>query len=203
MKQQFIQHNAEYPNVAGIVQVEECIVDDNDIPQGYGGINREGYPYGILRRQPVIPEILNEINNPKVRALAESCNLRNSEQGFRMFKVNGEYCFWGLRLLPVVRTPNAQELKMLLEKDASSAEALKSKSITPRIIRDITYNLLRQELAKVLDVSVKEASHIIGNELDCAPHEDPCGYIFMVPNWSHNWFRHDGYVKQMLAVLNG
>ncbi|WP_312185300.1 hypothetical protein [Sphingobacterium sp.] len=203
MKQQFTQLNAEYPNIAGIMKVEKCIIDENDIPQGYGGINKEGYNYGILRRQPIIPELLNKINNPKVRTLAEDCNRRNSEHGFCMFKINGEYCFWGLRLLPVVKTPNVLELKILLEKDPSTAEAVTNKVVTPRMVRDITYNLLRQELAKVLGVSAKEAGHIIGNELDCAPHEDPCGYIFMVPNWAHNWFRHDGYVKQMLTVLNG
>lgn len=203
MRQQFSQFNPDYPNASSVVQVEACIVGDHDIPQGYGGINSEGYTYGELRHQPIIPEIMANISHPKVRTLAEDCNKRNRAEGFRMFKVNDEYCFWGLRLFPIVKAPNLEELKALLAQDPHTAEALRDKAVTPRMVRDITYMLLRQELATVCGVSVKEAADIIGNELDCAPHEDPCGYIFMVPNWAHNWFRHDGYVKKMLAGVNG
>lgn len=39
---------------------------------------------------------------------------------------------------------------------------------------------------------------LFGNQLDCAPHEDISGYIFMVPNWAHKWFRHNGYVSKMI-----
>ena len=203
MNSQFNTTNPDYPNASAIVQVEHCVVSDSDVPAGHGGINREGYTYGQLRHQPIIPEILNNISHPKVRALADECNARNQAKGFEMFKVNGEYCFWGLRLAPIVKTPNLAELKQILAADAQSAAALQNKAVSPRMIRDITYSLLREELAKLCGVTVKEAAHIIGNVLDCAPHEDPCGYIFMVPNWAHNWFRHDGYVSKMLVELNG
>ena len=56
----------------------------------------------------------------------------------------------------------------------------------------------REELARLYGTSVQEAADIIGNQLDCAPHEDISGYIFMVPNWAHKWFRHNGYVSRML-----
>ncbi len=58
-------------------------------------------------------------------------------------------------------------------------------------IRNITYTLIREELARLYGTSVQEAADIIGNQLDCAPHEDISGYIFMVPNWAHKWFRHN------------
>ena len=54
------------------------------------------------------------------------------------------------------------------------------------------------ELARLYGTSVQEVADIIGNQLDCAPHEDISGYIFMVPNWAHKWFRHNGYVARML-----
>lgn len=34
------------------------LINDSDIPSGYGGINREGYSYGELRRNPIIPEMV-------------------------------------------------------------------------------------------------------------------------------------------------
>lgn len=202
MKSLFIKSNPDYPNSSAILHLERCVVSDNDIPGGNGGINREQYSYGQLRHQPIIPELLEQIKHTKVYGLALDCNARNQSSGFQMFRVNGEYCFWGLRLAPIVKTPSIAELKQLLAANIQTATALNNRQVIPRMIRDITYNLLREELARICGVSFKEASHIIGNVLDCAPHEDPCGYIFMVPNWAHNWFRHDGYVKQMLAELN-
>ena len=35
--------------------------------------------------------------------------------------------------------------------------------------------------------------------LDCVPHEDISGYVYMVPNWAHKWFRHRGYVSTILG----
>ena len=34
--------------------------------------------------------------------------------------------------------------------------------------------------------------------LDYVPHEDISGYVYMVPNWAHRWFRHKGYLSAML-----
>ena len=202
MYKQFSLLNEGYPNLSGIQQIEQCIVDNNDIPQGYGGINKEKYTFGELRRKPIINEILRKISLQKVRTLAEECNIRNTEQGFIMFKIDGEYCFWGLRLAPIVKVSNVNELRLLLEAETKTAEALRNKQITAGMIRKITYSLLKEELASMCEISYNEAEHVIGNELDCAPHEDPCGYIFMVPNWAHKWFKHDGYVCKMLRILN-
>ena len=182
--------------------IEICPISDSDVPSEHGGINREGYTYAELRHQPIIPEILDKITDPEVRKLAEECNSRNRDTGFVMTKVDGEYCFSGLRVGPAVKIPDSTELKQLLSSNPQTAEALQNKEVSPDMIRKITYGLLQQELAQVCGVSVKDAAHIIGNVLDCAPHEDPSGYIFMVPNWAHNWFRHDGYVSKMLVELN-
>ena len=120
--------------------------------------------------------------------MAEDCNERNRKDGFTMYKVDGEYCFEGLRVGPKVKIPSKEELLALLENQPINAAS----------IRNITYMLIREELAQLYGTSVQEAADIIGNQLDCAPHEDISGYIFMVPNWAHKWFRHNGYVSRML-----
>jgi len=198
----FLKLNKDYSNADEILKVEFCEVNDQDIPSGNGGINREGYNYGQLRKQPIIQELLGKLENSRLKGFATTCNNRNSDLGFQMFKVNGEYCFWGLRLGPVVRTPNVEEMRLILADQPKTAQALANKSVSANMIREVTYDLLRQEVAKTCGISVKEAAWAIGNQLDCAPHEDPSGYIFMVPNWAHNWFRHDGYVSKMVRDLN-
>lgn len=75
---------------------------------------------------------------------------------------------------------------------------LGNQSINSTSIRNITYTIIREELARLYGISVQEAADIIGNQLDRAPHENISGYIFMVPNWGHKWFRHNGYVARML-----
>ena len=42
--------------------------------------------------------------------MAEECNERNSRDGFTMYKVDGEYCFEGLRVGPKVKIPSKEEL---------------------------------------------------------------------------------------------
>ncbi|MDE6326047.1 MAG: hypothetical protein K2M02_07730, partial [Duncaniella sp.] len=73
-----------------LCQNSDLNISDSDIPSGAGGINREGYTYGQLRRQPIIPEVMRGITNPVVRRWVEECNARN-RAGFIMKKVEGEY----------------------------------------------------------------------------------------------------------------
>lgn len=154
---------------------------------GSGGINREGYTYGQLRRQPIIPEVMRNVTDPTVRRWAEECNARN-RGGFVMRKVNGEYCFDGLHVGPKVKLPSAAELRRLLGPDPTAAQ-----------VREVSYRLLRQEIARRTGMSESRAASAIGNMLDCVPHEDISGYVYMVPNWAHRWFRHRGYVASMLG----
>ena len=116
---------------------ELCIISDSDIPVGSGGINGEGYTYGQLRHQPIITEILQRITHPIARQMAEECNERNSRDGFTMYKVDGEYCFEGLRVGPKVKIPSKEELLALLGNQPINAAS----------IRNITYTLIREELA--------------------------------------------------------
>lgn len=169
----------------------KCNISDSDIPSGSGGINGEGYTYGELRHQPIINEVLARIRNPKIRQMAEECNERNRREGFEMYKVGGEYSFERLRVGPKVKTPGKEELLRMIPE----------RPITAAAIRNITYDILREAIAKECGVSLREAADIIGNQLDCAPHEDISGYIFMVPNWAHKWFRHNGYVSRVLASV--
>ncbi|VFB12801.1 Uncharacterised protein [Bacteroides heparinolyticus] len=178
------------PSSFANLYVEVCKISDTDIPSGNGGINKEGYTYGELRHQPIIPELMAQITHPKIRQMAEECNSRNRKEGFAMYKVDGEYCFWELRVGPVVKTPSKEELLKILPE----------RPVTASAIRAVTYEILRKEIALQCNMSLKEAAEAIGNQLDCAPHEDISGHIFMVPNWAHKWFRHRGYVAK---ILNG
>lgn len=166
---------------------EACTVSDSDVPSGSGGINREGYTYGQLRRQPIIPEVMRGVTNPTVRRWAEECNARN-RSGFVMRKVSGEYCFDGLHVGPKVKLPSKAQLLAMLGANPSVAA-----------IRDVSYTLLREEIARQTGLSVSQAASAIGNMLDCVPHEDISGYVYMVPNWAHKWFRHCGYVSSILG----
>lgn len=94
------------------------------------------------------------------------------------------------------------DLKQILCADPKTIDAVIKHEVSAGMIRNITYALLRHEIAQRCGISDKEAASVIGNHLDCAPHEDISGYIFMVPNWAHKWFRHDGYVSKMLQELN-
>lgn len=162
-------------------------ISDSDIPSGSGGINRERYTYGQLRRQPIVPEVMRLITNPMVRRWAEECNARN-RSGFVMRQVDGEYCFDGLHVGPKVPLPSRSELLRQLGPNPSAAD-----------IREISYRLLREEIARQTGMSVGKAASAIGNMLDCVPHEDISGYVYMVPNWAHKWFRHRGYVAKILS----
>lgn len=170
-----------------MTKIEFPTISDSDIPSGSGGINREGYTYGELRRQPIIPEVMRGITDPTVRRWAEECNARN-RGGFVMRRVDGEYSFDGLHVGPKVKLPTKQELIRLVGPNPTAEE-----------IRAISYGLLREEIALQTGMSVAKATSAIGNMLDCVPHEDISGYVYMVPNWAHRWFRHHGYVSAMLS----
>lgn len=164
-----------------------CDISDSDVPSGSGGINSEGYTYGQLRRQPIIPELMTRISHPVVKSWAQECNARN-RSGFVMRKVHGEYCFDGLHVGPKVRLPERRDLIAKFGRVPSAPE-----------IREVSYRLLREEIARLTGMSVAQAASAIGNILDCVPHEDISGYVYMVPNWAHKWFRHRGYVSRILG----
>jgi len=178
-----------FDSLFGNSNKEVCVISDGDIPSdSRGSFNGERYTYGQLRHQPIIPEVMRRITNPVAREMASECNARNAREGFTMYKVDGEYCFEGLRVGPKVKIPSRPELLARLGGQPLNAQN----------IRALTYSILREELARVSHCSINEAADIIGNQLDCAPHEDISGYIFMVPNWAHKWFRHNGYVSKMI-----
>lgn len=197
----FIANNPDYLLPTASLLIEACTVSDSDIPSGNGGINGERYTYGQLRHQPIISGLMRNIRNLKIKKYAEECNSRNQGEGFVMFKVEGEYCFWGLRVGPIVKTPSVQEMRSILSANPKTAGVVLNHEVSAGMIREVTYALLQHEIAKCCNITDKEAASVIGNQLDCAPHEDTSGYIFMVPNWAHKWFRHDGYVSKILRDL--
>lgn len=195
--------NPDYPLSMENTLVEPCLVSDADIPSANGGINSEGYTYGELRHRPIIPELMSHVSNSTLKEFAEICNSRNSKEGFNMFKVAGEYCFWALRVGPTTKAPSLHEMKRLLSANPKTSAAVREHNVSAGMIREVTYDLIRTRIAERCDISYKEAASAIGNQLDCAPHEDISGYLFMVPNWAHKWFRHDGYVSYILHMING
>ena len=197
----FKEENSDYPGFSSIQQITYHPISDSDIPSGSGGINRERYTYGQLRKHPIIPELLKDVSNNQLRKQAENCNQRNIN-GFTMFKVNGEYCFWGLRVEPAIKAPTATELVEAIQTQNPDFQLSKQTPVTTQMIRKVTYDLLRDKIAETCNITSTEAKYAIGNQLDCAPHEDVSGYLFMVPNWAHYWFRHDGYVAKMLKEIN-
>ena len=78
--------------------------------------------------------------------MAEECNERNRQEGFTMYKVDGEYCFEGLRVGPKVKIPSKDKLLVLLGGQPINAAA----------IRNITYTLLREELARMYGTTAQE-----------------------------------------------
>jgi hypothetical protein len=167
-------------------------VSDSDVPSGSGGINRERYTYGELRRQPIIPELMRGITNAGVRRLAQEANDRCRRTPFVMRRIDGEYCFKGLHVGPIIALPSAADYR----------RHFGTGTITAAMIRDYNYALIRSAIARECGITDREAALAIGNQLDCAPHEDISGTMFLVPNWAHKWFRHDGYVSRLLATLN-
>lgn len=199
----FYQINNDYPARVPDKEIEYCEVSDSDIPSGNGGINSEGYSYGQLRRNPIIPELLDKISNADIKRYAEECNGRNADGHFRMFRIKGEYCFWGLRVGPTVSLPDENEMRQKLMDIECGRTALHNKTVTTDMIRNITYEIFRNKIACICGMTHSEASNVIGNVLDCAPHEDETTHlIFMVPNWAHRWFRHRGYASHMAVALN-
>lgn len=164
----------------------EVKISDSEIPSGYGGINREGYTYGQLRKQPIINEIKNTISNPKIKSWVDECNHRNTN-GFKMRRVNGEYNFEDLRVGPKVKLPSPKQIKDQYGSD-----------LTPEQVRKISYSLLRKEISRQTGLTESQAANVIG-KIDCVPHEDISGYVYMVPNWAHKWFTHKGFVSSVLG----
>ena len=105
-----------------------------------------------------------------------------------MRKIEGEYSFDGLHVGPKVKLPTRSELFAMLGSNPRADD-----------IRNVSYTLLRKEIARQTGMSVPKVASAIGNMLDCVPHEDITGYVYMVPNWAHRWFRHKCYVS---AILN-
>lgn len=55
---------------------EPVVVSDSDIPRGKGGINREGYTYGFLRKVVIQPELYDRLSNPIVKGWVDEARQR-------------------------------------------------------------------------------------------------------------------------------
>lgn len=180
------------------------------LPNGeYNGINREKYTYGELCRRPIISEIM-DIPNPetgetmlkdkKLREWAKKLNEVSSKGELAIKETNGQPDLSKFQLGPRVELPTVgeyssmPEIASLLEKGASKSELKDG-------IRKINYDILREKVGELCGQTKEWAAKNIGSQLDCAPHEDINGTIYMVPNWAHKWFPHGGYASKVAEQL--
>lgn len=180
------------------------------LPNGeYNGINREEYTYEKLCRRPIISEIM-DIPNPetgetmlkdnKLREWAKKLNEVSSKGELVIKETNGQPDLSKFQLGPRVELPTVgeyssmPEIASLLEKGASKSELKDG-------IRKINYDILREKVGELCGQTKEWAAKNIGSQLDCAPHEDINGTIYMVPNWAHKWFPHGGYASKVAEQL--
>lgn len=198
----FYLHNPDYPLSEITVKAIEFPANEHGVPKGYRGANPEWSSFERLSHMPISFENLSKLTNRKLRQLAESCNMRNREEGFKMYMVNKKPCFWGLRISPIIEAPSLAELKSLIQSDFLFDRFLRNRKVTPPILRVTTERLLRQKVAEVCGMSDREAYRSIKLDLECVSHEDECGNIYLVPRWAAASFGHTGYAHRMVEELN-
>ena len=86
------------------------------------------------------------ITDPTVRRWAEECNARN-RSGFIMKKVEGEYSFDGLNVGPKVKLPTRADLIAILGSNPTAED-----------IRNVSYTLLREEIARQTGMTVAKVT---------------------------------------------
>lgn len=171
-----------------------------EIPQANGS-NKEKHTLGQLLSKPMPQDILARIGNPKLKEMAENCNIRNINN-IEILKRDGEYDFIPLRVGPEINAPSVPDYKVFLNQKDDTRTALRNGAVTPAMIRKINYEIYREELGKELGVSPKVAGEMIGNDAVCVIHEDKSGKMYMVPQWAHENFKHNGYVSYVVKELN-
>lgn len=200
----FKKYNPDYPVDISGMQVVECVTGDGEIPAGdVFATDGERYDYGVISRTPLTKEVMNRISNGKLQKYAKECNERNWADGFKLFKINGHYCLWELRVGPSVKAPDVDRMRDILGRDKKTEPAVINHEVTKEMIDRVLYDVLREEIGRHCNLSKDEAGNAIEKHLDCSAHVDVIdGHIYAVPNWALRTFPDDTYMKEMLEKLN-
>ena len=76
-------------------------------------------------------KILEKVKNARLSEFAEACNVRNAENGYEPYLVNGKTCLQSLRVWPVLQAPSALEMLHVLQRNTLFYPILKSGSVRP------------------------------------------------------------------------
>lgn len=192
IRKKFLFANYDYPGEIRDINISVCSVDDNAIPSYKGEINSEEYTFGQLRFQPITPEIIRNIAYSGMRLYAIDCNRRNSLTGFSMYKIEDRYCFWALRVGPVLKKLTIENINDILHLRKISEKA-EINNNTIDIIKNVEQKLLIEIIASDCGISEEEAETGICFQLHCILHEDISGFVFMIPEWAYKWFNSENY----------
>ena len=177
------------------------------IPYGNGGINAEKRTLLEICKNPVPSHLLKNIDNLGIekKTLARIKN-DVSKMGASTIpnpSHNGHVDLSSVAWKGInPKLPNKAELiNAIMRKKRSIA----LKDITPDDIREVSYTIARQSLAKKYGITQEQAGLIIG-KLDLVIHEAESGVVEIVPNNVHRFkqlYAHKGYVSKMMKEING
>jgi hypothetical protein len=200
--EQFYLNNPGYPRWSETLAIDEIYFEVQEEP-GLTPLKSElEYNLDALFYKPISQKVLDKVTNPKLRELAEACNARNTNTGFKPYLVNGKTCLWNLRVGPVLQAPSALEMMRILRSNTLFYHILKSRSVRPGTIRGYTDMMMTNEIASYLEVGRKETERAIWNDLECTTHEDDCGFFYLVPRWAATLFKQKGYTHKIATAIN-
>ena len=201
--EQFYLDNPDYPHWSNNIIIDEVHLIIQDEP-GLALQKKVELEYNLdeLFHKPINQQILDKVKNPKLRELAEACNARNAENGYKPYLVNGKTCLWNLRVGPILQAPSALEMMHVLKRNTLFYHILKSGSVRPGTIRAYTNTMMISKIASYLAVGSKETGRAIWNDLECTTHEDDCGFFYLVPRWAANLFKQKGYAYKTATAIN-
>lgn len=193
--------------LCGLNRILQIIKRGKEIPFGNDGINQERRLLRSICRRPFLPYMYKAIDTLKI-SLESKIKIKESMRKTGTYKipewakngsVNLSSVAWnGIR----IKLPNEKELIKLIQEKYSD---INTNEITKKHIREITYGIGRQAVAERFNISVPDATFLIGL-LDLAPHEAEDGYMEFVPNNIHRYkqrYAHKGYASAMLKHING
>jgi hypothetical protein len=200
--EQFYLDNPDYPRWSDTIIIDAVHLEVQEGPELMLEKAEHEYNLDELFYKPISQQILDKVKNDKLRELAETCNDRNAENGYKPYLVNGKTCLWSLRVGPVLQAPSALEMMRILRSNTLFYHILKSRSVRPGTIRGYTDMMMTNEIASYLEVGRKEVGRAIWNDLECTTHEDDCGFFYLVPRWAATLFKQKGYTHKTATAIN-
>jgi len=180
---------------------------ENIIPSGNGGINGEGRTLKQICENPLPDALLSKLESLGLLTKTVCMMLRDLKRmGASIVPKPAQNGHVDLHTIawPGVsaRLPRKSELVDAIRQNWPD---ISEDRISPRDIRDVTYNIGRKALAERYGITIPQAGNVIGL-LDLVIHESDDDRIEIVPNNVHRFkqfYAHKGYVSKMLKEING